>query len=106
MNGLGEGMTEIEIRGVILKYLKSIGAKVRVQQKHSKSRTNMTEKGWPDISGYLGSRGLFIEVKKPGGSLTLEQHAFITDAKKNGHLAFFATSVEDVKRELRVEGEK
>ena len=94
-------MTETEIRGQIVAYLKTLpDCKVRTQQKHSKNRANQTEKGWPDISGYYKNAGLFIEVKKPGGTLTLEQMHFIQDAQKHGHIAFFATSVEDVRREL------
>lgn len=75
---------------------------VRAQQKHSKYRTNQTERGWPDISGYYRDKGLFIEVKKPGGSLSLEQHEFITKAKSFGHIAFFATDLITVRRELGV----
>lgn len=96
------GMTETEIRGEIIKYLKTLpDCRVRAQQKHSKNRNNQTEKGWPDLSGYLGSKAFFIEVKKPGGTLTMEQHEFITHAKGQGHIAFFATSVGDVRRELK-----
>lgn len=99
--------TETEIRGEIVAYLNTLpDCKVRVQQKHSKYRKNQTERGWPDISGYLNSKALFIEVKKPGGTLTLEQMKFIQDAQKHGHIAFFATSVEDVKREFSLAGNK
>lgn len=94
-------MTETEIRKVILDYLETItGCAVRAQQKHMKNRANRTPPGWPDLSGYYRGRGLFIEVKRPGGVASLEQVAFIEKAKSFGHLAFFATGIGDVKREL------
>jgi hypothetical protein len=94
-------MTETEIRAEIVKWLNNQPhCRVRVQQKHSKFRANQTAAGWPDISGYWGARALFIEVKKPGGTLSLEQHEFIKDADRLGHLAFFATSLSDVMRKL------
>lgn len=93
-------MNETEIRKEILDFLKGLpDCKVRAQQKHSK-RANMTEKGWPDLSGYYRDKCLFIEVKKPGGSLTMEQMNFINKAKSLGHLAFFATNLATVKTEL------
>lgn len=95
-------MTETEIRGKIVAYLNTLpDCKVRVQQKHSKYRKNQTERGWSDIHGNLGPKALYIEVKKPGGALTLEQHNFINDRKNEGCIAFFATSVDDVRQELR-----
>lgn len=95
-------MTETEIRAEILAYLNTLpNCEVRAQQKHTKNRASLTKKGWPDLSGYYKTKGLFIEVKKPGGALSLEQHTFITNAKSNGHIAFFAVSLEDVKQELR-----
>lgn len=95
-------MTETEIRKDILDFLRALpDCKVRAQQKHSK-RGNQTEKGWPDLSGYYRDKGLFIEVKKPGGTLTLEQVEFINKAKSLGHLAFFATSLSDVRKELKI----
>lgn len=76
-------------------------------------------KGWPDISGMwahapegLGaaefdSRAvvavpLFIEVKTPEGKVFQEQIEFRDKARKMGAIAFFATSVEDVRKELGV----
>lgn len=96
-------MTETEVRAEILKFLKSLpDCCVRAQQKHSKRAHQQTEKGWPDLSGYYRDKGLFIEVKKPGGSLTMEQMNFIQKAKSLGHIAFFATSVLDVRKELGI----
>jgi hypothetical protein len=56
--------------------------------------------GWPDISGSWNGKPLGIEVKKPGGTLSLEQHAFIERAKSAGWIAFVATSVECVREAL------
>jgi hypothetical protein len=100
-------MNETEIRAEIIKYLKTVPhCKFRVQQKHSKVRANHTEKGFSDIHGNLGPRAFYIEVKKPGGSLTLEQHKFINDRKNEGCLAFFATSVQEVREEFELAQKK
>lgn len=94
-------MNETEIRKEILAFLNTLpDCAVRAQQKHSKYRANQTERGWPDLSGYYRDKGLFIEVKKPGGTLTMEQMTFINRAKSLGHLAFFATDLATVKKEI------
>ena len=96
-------VTETEIRKEILDFLNSLpDCAVRAQQKHSKYRSNRTEKGWPDLSGYYRDKGLFIEVKKPGGTLTMEQMEFINRAKSFGHIALFATSIADVRKGLGI----
>ena len=68
-------------------------------------------KGLPDISGWIPARcylptatfyrsdtplPLFIEVKRPGGTLTREQTAFLVSARADGCVAFMATSPADV----------
>ncbi len=60
--------------------------------------------GWPgmlDITGQMkDGRRLDVEVKRPGGKLTDDQAATIATVKRYGGVAFMATGVEDVIREL------
>jgi hypothetical protein len=57
--------------------------------------------GWPDISGMWDNRGLFIEVKKPGGVVSSEQKLILSQLKRfHGAYAFVAYSVEDVEKVL------
>lgn len=64
--------------------------------------------GWPDISGFwvteLGTPiPLFIEVKGPGGKVSVEQHEFLSRVSRMNVIAFIARSVEDVATVLRIE---
>lgn len=60
--------------------------------------------GWPDCYGVLKNGFLttpfFIEVKKPGGALSLEQHEVLNRAKELGAITCVATCVDDVKKVL------
>ncbi len=57
----------------------------------------MGSKGIPDIIGVLpGGRGLFIEIKKPGGKLTPDQERFLENATEAGALSFVATDLKDL----------
>lgn len=60
-------------------------------------------KGVADILGILRDTGRFmaIEVKVPGNKPTPHQLQFIEDVKAHGGIAFVATSIEDVERELK-----
>lgn len=49
---------------------------------------------------YHVPRFLAIEVKRPGGEPTAQQATFLACVREAGGLAFVATSVEDVVREL------
>ena len=96
-------MTEGEIKSEILAFLNKLpDCRVRAQQKHATNRKSQTPVGWPDISGFFRDKALFIEVKKPGGSLSMAQHNFIVDAKSWGHLSFFAENLAQVRKELGV----
>lgn len=58
--------------------------------------------GSSDILGIMtGGRFLAIEVKKPGGKLSEAQRDFIEDINIRGGLAFMATCIEDVEKELK-----
>ena len=53
--------------------------------------------GCPDIHGYLvDGRALYVEVKRPSGTIDTLQAEFITAAQKNGCVAFVARRIEDV----------
>ncbi len=97
-------MTESEIRKEICEYLFTlIGCIFTV---NAKSRGKFVSnrwppKGWPDISGSLNGRGLFIEVKTPTGKVYQEQIEFRDRALAAGNIAFFATCVADVHEALK-----
>ncbi|MGI0024134.1 MAG: VRR-NUC domain-containing protein [Nitrososphaera sp.] len=57
--------------------------------------------GHSDIAGVLcGGKALFIEVKKPGGKLTVRQKGFLDDMRQSGALAFSASSTEEIQLRL------
>lgn len=71
---------------------------VRGKMKYTSS---YMRKGWPDIHGvWKNGRALLIEVKAPGGTISEEQMRIIIKAKSLGAYAFFAYSLDDVRREL------
>ncbi len=56
----------------------------------------------PDILGILHPSGrlLCIEVKKPGGVVSVEQKEFLDIINRNGGLGFVAQSINDVEEFL------
>jgi hypothetical protein len=57
--------------------------------------------GISDILGILpGGRALAIEVKMPGNPPTGPQIAFLDAVKAQGGVAFIATGIDDIEREL------
>lgn len=94
-------MTEADIRRDIAQYLLSVPGCLFTL--HVKARGKFVSKSWPpanwpDLSGSFLGRGLFIEVKKPDGVATVGQIRFIDEARRQGNIAFFADSVEVVKK--------
>lgn len=73
-----------------------------IQASKGRARSRYMPKGWPDITGVWGNKGLFIEVKTPGGAVSKEQVEILRKLTSLGHLAFVARSVEDVRKELWV----
>ncbi len=124
--------TEGEIQTAILEFLKRCPGVVawksgtgsfRASYKGHERFIRIGLKGCADIIGWRGevqreklvdskhgmivgeartARFLAIEVKKPGEPLRPEQAMFLERAKRDGALAFVASSVEDVARELGV----
>jgi hypothetical protein len=57
--------------------------------------------GMADITGQMkDGRRLEVEVKRPGGKPTLEQVAYLALINRHHGVAFVATGVDDVMREL------
>lgn len=66
-----------------------------------KQRSKYAINGVSDILGVYNGKFVAIEVKKPSNKKrTTEQSAFIEVVIKNGGIAFYATSIEDVKQGL------
>lgn len=104
-------MTENEVKNSICDYLSTLPGclfTLTPRGNSRKVRSKYLPSGWPDLSGMIQKKyaigfvpfPLFIEVKKPGGTLSKAQHDFILKAKSLGAIAFVAESVDDVKKEL------
>jgi hypothetical protein len=74
--------------------------------KRTKYSSKFMRVGWPDIFGILRKSHVlapfFIEVKKPGGALSVEQHKILERAKEWGAITLVATSVMDVRSALKL----
>lgn len=110
-------MTEADIRKEICDFLATFPDRclftVSVKSKGKFVSSKWPPKGWPDITGmwceweqddgkWVDPKPLFIEVKAPGGKVYQEQIEFRDRARAMGAIAFFATSVQDVRKELGV----
>lgn len=81
----------------------TVGIYDPVKKIFRKSRNKYAINGVSDILGVFRGKFLAIEVKRPDNKKRPEdQISFITQIKKNDGIAFFASSVEDVKRELGI----
>lgn len=103
MKGFGRELTEGEIKLQICEWLERQGALFTYHVRgRGKYMSRYMKKGWPDIHGiWLDGKALLIEVKKKGGTISEEQMRIIEAAKKlGGAYAFFAYSLDDVKKEL------
>ena len=95
-------MTEAEIQNQIRAKLSPYAILFRVNVGSGKTNdgryfSTRVPKGYSDLSGFRKSDGkaVFIEVKKPGGSVRLEQENFIKQMRENGAIAGIAHSVEE-----------
>lgn len=94
---------ETDIRDAIVEFLKLKRIfcwKDRQSAKRQGVGTVKSSKGVADILGIYAGRPLAIEVKKPGGTLSQEQHEWLTQFKDAGGIAFIATSVEECQKKL------
>jgi hypothetical protein len=89
---------ENQIKTDICDWLQSRGylftLHIRSKQKF---KPKYARNGWPDIVGVCpNGKALLIEVKKPGGTLSIEQHKVLERAKAMGAITVVAVSVDDV----------
>jgi hypothetical protein len=103
-------ITESAIQTEILNYLKKSGYfawKNHTQGvRYSKGRGSNPNKGQPDLMAI--SQGLFygIEVKKPGGSFSLDQYRWIEKLKEHGGIGIVTDSLEDCIKQIMTERRK
>ena len=101
-------MTESELKNQIADWLETqhilFTFHVRGKMKYT---SRYMRAGWPDITGILpaghrrgSGRGLLIEVKLPGGTISEAQHNIVQTARDAGAVAFFAFCLEAVVLEL------
>ncbi len=103
-------VTETDIKRSICELLERFPNRILftvTPPKRTKYSSKFMVAGWPDIYGVdkmLGARPMpfFIEVKKPGGTLRIEQHRVLEQAKKMGCIAIVATCIEDVRSALGI----
>jgi hypothetical protein len=99
-------VTEADIRRQIVEFLQRHSDRclftVNAKPRGKFVSKSWPPKGWSDLSGAWDGRALFIEVKTPDGKVYQEQIIFRDKARALGCIAFFASSVEDVKRELGI----
>ncbi len=107
-------ISEKEIEKSILAYLEhlpgcfawknqSVGIFDPVQKKFRKSMSKYSINGVSDILGIYNGKFLAIEVKTPTNKVkNVNQETFIKSIMLMGGIAFYATSIEDVKNKLQV----
>lgn len=102
-------MTESDIKREICEFLERYPQRILFTvspPKRTKYSSKFMRNGWPDIYGVMRRDNtvnpctFFIEVKKPGGTLALEQHKILEKAKSWGAITCVATSVMDVREGL------
>lgn len=65
-------------------------------------QSRFLRKGWPDITGIWDKQPLFIEVKKPGGTISCEQFRVLTLADEMGAITILAEGIEDIRKALKI----
>lgn len=71
------------------------------KSKFTKQKSDFAINGVSDILGVYNGKFLAIEVKAPTNKKrSIDQDIFIETVRKNGGVAFYATSIEDVKQGL------
>lgn len=104
----GPSMSETELRRAILEAVNLCGCVVWVTASGTAAggRRRLAPKGTPDLTGYRIRDGRFIgiEVKLPGGKLSVEQQTTITAMGRSNCLCGVARSVADAIRIVEAEG--
>jgi penicillin-binding protein-related factor A (putative recombinase) len=75
---------------------KSTGTYDPVRKCFRRATSRFTQKGTSDIIGIVAGKMLCIEVKRPGGKLTQEQHDFLNEMTDLGAICMVAYSLDDV----------
>ena len=103
---------EAAILAAILQYLGTrgiyawrvnTGSMVKTNRAGKSRLVRFGKRGTPDIAGIVkaqNGRALFIEVKRPGEHPTTEQSLRLNILRSEHAIAFWATSVDDVAKEL------
>jgi penicillin-binding protein-related factor A (putative recombinase) len=80
----------------------SQGTYDRFRGTHRKNKGKYSINGTSDILGIFKTKFLAIEVKRPSTRkrVTKDQAKFLKEMEKLGAIAFVATSIEDVQKEL------
>jgi len=104
-----KGPRESDIQRAIMDYLAARG--FRVFRRNVMGIVPMKKggvvrvgvKGQADLYGWFRYNGIHIEVevKRPGGTLTPEQGAWLDNARADGAVAFVVDSVEECERQLK-----
>lgn len=112
MKALTQKISEKDIERSILQYLEhlpgcfawkcnTVGYFDTKTKTFKKQRNKYAINGVSDILGVYNGRFIAIEVKTPQNKVrTEEQVSFVDHINKNGGIAFFATSIEEVKAGL------
>lgn len=93
----------LERRGFIV--IRTNSGQIQIDDPQTGTRfVQLGSKGRSDLHACQPVTGRFIaiEVKRPGNKPTPKQQAYIDRVNAAGGLAFVATSVDDVKRELQL----
>ena len=91
---------ESEIKTSIRRYLNLIGI-----WHYNQWQGQFSVQGISDLVGMMpDGRYLAIEIKRPGEKPTDKQQAFLDEVNARKGVAFLATSVDDVIRELQIKG--
>ena len=94
-------MTETDIMNLIRVKLSEIGLTVfranvgKIKLSDGRWFDTGLPKGFSDLFAVKDGKAYFIEVKKPGGTVSPEQINFIDQMKKHGCIAGIAHSVEE-----------
>ncbi len=113
---LAAAVTEADIKREICEFLERFPERILftiMPPKRTKYSSKFMRVGWPDIYGIFAkveghtthfyvATPFLIEVKKPGGALSLEQHRILEQAKAWGAITCVATSANDVRNALGI----
>ncbi len=100
--------TEHQIQNMIIQYLQTLGAKVlrinsgmmAVGEGKYRRMIRLAPTGTPDLIACYKGKFICCEVKRPKNKPTIWQKQALEEWREAGAIAFVATSIEDVEKEL------